>query len=76
MMTHFKPTAPDFNEIDSELSDINERLNKIVEKLGIKFGERYAKLLVKATFSVNKTRIGIKEKMEIEERRWKSDNSD
>lgn len=65
-MTHFKPAVTDYNEIDGELEQITERLSKIVEKLGLTFGQRYATMLVKSTFHINKTRIGIKEKMEIE----------
>lgn len=65
-MTHFKPTVNDFNEIDGELAEINERLNKLVEKLGFKFGQHYATMLVKTSFHINKTRIGIKEKIRIE----------
>jgi hypothetical protein len=65
-MTHFKPTVDDYNKIDGELVEINERLNRITETLGLTFGQRYATMLVKASLNVSRTRSGIKEKIMIE----------
>lgn len=68
LMTHFKPTVNDYKEIDNELEEINERLNRITEKLGVKFGQRYATMLVKASLNVSRTRNGIEEKIKLEQR--------
>lgn len=64
-MTHFKPTVDDYKEIDDDLGEINEKLGKLVEKLSFKFGQQYATMLVKASFQINKTRIGIKDKIKV-----------
>lgn len=68
-MNYFKPTVNEYREIDTELEEINEQLNKLVEKLSFKFGQRYAAMLVKASFHITKTRNVIKEKIELEQRR-------
>lgn len=63
-MTYFKPTVNDFNEIDSELKELNERLTALVERLTLTFGQGCATKIVKASLNVSTAREQMEKKIQ------------
>jgi len=53
-----------YETVDIELRDLNEKVSTLAEKLHRQFGQRYANMLMKASWDILKT------KNEIEKKRW------